>query len=57
MAEKDKRKVNANDDDQQSNREKERPDRGEPDTMEGPGGRDAAKGEEDTNKSTRQGER
>ena len=27
MAEKDKRKVNANDDDQQSNREKERPDR------------------------------
>lgn len=58
MAEKDKRKVNANDDDQQSNRKNEHPDRGEPDTLEGPGGRNAAKGEQDAvNKSTRQGER
>jgi hypothetical protein len=55
---KDKRKVNANQDDQRHNRNEERPDRGEPDTLEGPGGRNEAKGEEDAlNKTTRRGER
>jgi hypothetical protein len=55
---KDKRKVNANEDDQRNNRTAERPDRGEPDTMEGPGGRNAAKAEQDAaGKSTRKGER
>ena len=58
MADKDQRKVNANDDDQRSNRENERPDRGEPDTMEGPGGRAKGKaGQDATDKSTRSGER
>jgi hypothetical protein len=36
----------------------ERPDRPDPDTLEGPGGRHEAKGEEDArNKTTRRGER
>jgi hypothetical protein len=52
--EKDKRKVNANEDDQRNNRTEEHPDRGEPDTLEGPGGRNEAKAEQDAlNKSTR----
>jgi hypothetical protein len=41
-------------------RKRENPTRpgGDPDTLEGPGGRDAAKGEEDArNKTTRRGER
>ena len=55
---KQKTKVNANEDDQRANRAKDRPDRGEPDTMEGPGGRNEAKGEQDAaNKTTRRGER
>jgi len=54
MADKDQRKVNANDDDQRSNRENQRPDRGEPD----PGGRAKGKaGQDATDKSTRSGER
>ena len=60
MADKDKerRKVNANEDDQRSNRDHERPDRGEPDTLEGPGGRHESKGEQDAaDKTTRRGER
>jgi hypothetical protein len=58
MAEKDKRKVNANEGDQRSNRTHERPDRDEPDTLEGPGGRNEAKGEQDAlGKTTRRGER
>jgi hypothetical protein len=58
MAERDKRKVNANEDDQRSNRANERPDRDEPDTLEGPGGRNEAKGEQDAlGKTTRRGER
>jgi hypothetical protein len=58
MADKDKRKVNANEDDQRSNRVNEHPDRDEPDTLEGPGGRNEAKGEQDAvNKTTRRGER
>lgn len=58
MAEKDKRKVNANEDDQRSNRTNERPDRGDPDKLEGPGGRNEAKAEQDAaNKTTRRGER
>jgi hypothetical protein len=58
MADQDKRKVDPNEDDQRNNRSKEHPDRGEPDTMEGPGGRNAAKAEQDArNKSTRTGER
>jgi len=37
---------------------RDRPERPEPDTMEGPGGRQEAKGEEDArNKTTRRGER
>jgi hypothetical protein len=58
MSEKDKRKVNANEDDQRSNRTHEHPDRDEPDTLEGPGGRNEAKGEQDAlGKTTRRGER
>lgn len=58
MAEKDKREVNANEDDQRNNRIHEHPDRQEPDTMEGPGGPSAAKAEEAAaDKSARKGER
>jgi hypothetical protein len=51
MADKDKRKVNANEDDQRNNRIHEHPDRPEPDTLEGPAGRDASKAEPDANMS------
>ena len=52
--------VNANEDEQRRNRTEEHPSRPdpEPDTMEGPGGRHELKGEEDArNKTTRRGER
>ena len=52
------KRTHANDEDQRRNREAEHPQRPEPDTMEGPGGRNEAKGEEDAiNKTTRRGER
>jgi hypothetical protein len=58
MAQRDRSKVNANEDDQKRNRTEEHPKRPEPpDTLEGPGGRHEAKGEEDArNKVTRRGE-
>jgi hypothetical protein len=55
-----KRTENANEQDQQRNRKSEHPQRPdpEPDTMEGPGGRNEAKAEQDAkNKATRRGER
>jgi len=58
--ERDRGKVNANEDEQRSNRTREHPSRPdpEPDTMEGPGGQRSGKAEEDArNKSTRRGER
>jgi hypothetical protein len=55
---KDKGKVNANEDDQRSNRAQEHPDRAEPDKVQGPGGRNEAKaGQDAANKSVRRGER
>ena len=49
---------NANENEQKRNREAEHPSRPEPDTLEGPGGRHEAQGEEDArNKTTRRGER
>lgn len=59
MADK-KRTENANEQDQQRNRTAEHPQRPdpEPDTMEGPGGRNESKAEQDAkNKATRRGER
>jgi len=54
----DKKRTHANDEEQQRNRDEEHPQRPEPDTLEGPGGRHEAKGEEDAmNKTTRRGER
>ena len=55
-----KREPDPNETDQKRNRTEEHPQRQhpEPDTMEGPGGRHEAKGEEDAlNKTTRRGER
>ena len=53
-----KQQTNANEKDQERNRGAEHPSRPEPDTLEGPGGRHEAKGEEDArNKTTRRGER
>ena len=47
-----------NEKDQQRTRDAEHPQRPEPDTLEGPGGRHESKGEEDAiNKTTRRGER
>jgi hypothetical protein len=59
MADK-KRTENANEHDQQRNRTAEHPQRpeGEPDTMEGPGGRSEGQAEQDAkNQATRRGER
>jgi hypothetical protein len=54
----DSKRTHANEQDQQRNRKDEHPQRPEPDTMEGPGGRHEAKGEQDAaNKTTRRGER
>jgi hypothetical protein len=54
----DKKRTHANEQDQQRNRDDEHPQRPEPDTLEGPGGRHEAKGEQDAlNKTTRRGER
>ena len=48
----------ANEQDQHRNRGEEHPQRPEPDTMEGPGGRNEAEGVEDArDKATRRGER
>lgn len=48
----------ANENDQKRTRNEEHPQRPEPDTLEGPGGRHEAKGVEDArNKTTRRGER
>lgn len=58
MTHKEQRKVNGNDEDQRNNRIHERPDRPEPDTMEGPGGgNEANAGQDAVNKSTRKRER
>ena len=55
------RRPHANEQDQDRNRDAEhpqRPETDEPDTMEGPGGRNEAKSVEDArNKTTRRGER
>lgn len=54
----DKKRTQANEQEQKRNRDEEHPQRPEPDTLEGPGGRHEAKGEEDAmNKTTRRGER
>ena len=54
----DKKRDHANEQDQDRNRTEEHPQRPEPDTLEGPGGRHEAKGKEDAiNKTTRRGER
>ena len=54
----DRKTTHANEEDQHRNREAEHPERPEPDTMEGPGGRAEVKGERDAiNKTTRRGER
>jgi hypothetical protein len=53
-----KRDPDPNETDQKRNRSEEHPQRPEPDTLEGPGGRHETKGEEDAvNKTTRRGER
>jgi hypothetical protein len=58
MAEHDKKRPHPNDEDQRRMHDEEHPQRPEPDTLEGPGGRHESKGEEDArNKTTRRGER
>jgi hypothetical protein len=52
-----KKRTQTNEQDRKK-RDDERPQRPEPDTLEGPGGRHEAKGEQDAmNKTTRRGER
>ena len=54
----DRKRTPANEQDQERNHEEEHPQRPEPDTLEGPGGRPDAKRDEDAaNEVTRRGER
>lgn len=54
----DRKRNHANEQDQSHNRDDEHPQRPEPDTLEGPGDRHEAKGDEDAmDKTTRRGER